>query len=97
MFEVRAQIIELNLRGKSGLAESENPNNQRSIHSFHFFGNFCFSFSTGAKRSPCFSTRARTLSERNFSRSAFFLFKQLATSSHATGVETVGSSLARKL
>ena len=28
--------------------------------SFHFFGSFCFSFSTGSNRSASFSTRART-------------------------------------
>src|SRR5207237_8460161 len=65
-------------------------------YNFRFFGSFCFSFSTVAKRSRIFSTRARVLSERNFKRSAFFFFKQLATSSQVTGVETVGSSLARR-
>src|SRR5438552_5516357 len=65
------------------------------VYSFGFFGNPCLSFSTGSKRSPIFSTRARTLSERNFRRSALFFFRQLATSSQVTGVETVGSSLAR--
>src|SRR5205814_4841800 len=62
-----------------------------------FFGSFCFNSSTGAKRSPIFSTRDNVLSERNFKRSAFFFFRQFATSSQVTGVETVGSSLARKL
>src|SRR6059058_5980932 len=66
-------------------------------YSFHFLGSFCFSSSTGSKRSRSFSTRARTFSERNFKRSAFFFFRQFSTSSHVTGVETVGSSLARKL
>src|SRR5213595_3014314 len=65
------------------------------LHGSNFFGSFCLSFSTGAKRSPIFFTRSRVLSERNFRRSAFFFFRQLATSSHVTGVETVGSSLAR--
>src|SRR5207247_10311653 len=55
----------------------------------------CLSLSTSSKRSPIFSTRVRVLSERNFSSSAFFFFRQLATSSQVTGVETVGSSLAR--
>src|SRR4051812_23548329 len=64
-------------------------------HRCHFFGSFCFSFSTDAKRSPCFLTRSTVFSQRNLSRSAFFFFRQLATSSQVTGVETVGSSLAR--
>src|SRR6266571_4489482 len=64
-------------------------------HSFHFLGSFCLSSSIGSKRSPSFSTRARTLSERNFRRSAFFFFKQFSSSSHVTEVETVCSSLAR--
>src|SRR5689334_9610515 len=69
----------------------------RENQSFHFFGSFCFSFSTGAKRSPFFFTRATVWSDRNFSKSAFFFFKQFSTSSQVTGVETVGSSFARKL
>src|ERR1700758_1169512 len=60
-----------------------------------FFGSFCLSFSTGSKRSPRFSTRARTSPERNLKSSAFFFLRQFATSSQVTGVETVGSSLAR--
>src|SRR6266853_5314729 len=67
----------------------------KSAYSSHFFGSFCFSFSTASKRSPIFSTRVRVLSERNFNKSAFFFFRQLATSSQVTGVETVGSSFAR--
>src|SRR5437016_11513276 len=67
----------------------------KSAHSFHFFGGFCFSFSTGAKRSPIFFTRSRVFSERNFKRSGFLFFRQVATSSQLTGVETVGSSFAR--
>src|SRR5215468_4696567 len=30
---------------------------RRLHHPSHFFGSFCFSVSTGSKRSPCFSTR----------------------------------------
>src|SRR5207253_5930778 len=78
------------LEGLRSLA-SDRPGN----YSFRFFGSLCFSFSTGSKRSPSFSTRARVLSERNFRTSALFFFRQLATSSQVTGVETVGSSLAR--
>src|ERR1051326_2032423 len=62
----------------------------------HFFGSFCFSRSIRAKRSPIFFTRSTVFSQRNFSRSAFFFFRQFSTSSQVTGVETVGSSLARK-
>src|SRR5438876_8351697 len=76
--------------------ERHQNDQEKKFHSFHFFGSFCFNFSTGSKISPCFSTRPRTLSERNLRRSAFFFFKQLATSSQVTGVETVGSSLARR-
>src|SRR5207253_6295220 len=49
-------------------------------YSFHFFGSFCFNSSTGAKRSPIFSTRDNVLADRNFSESAFFFFRQFATS-----------------
>ena len=67
----------------------------RSHHTSHFFSSFCLSFSIGSKRSPIFSTRASTWSERNFSTSAFFFLKQFSTSFQVTGVETVGSSFAR--
>src|SRR5262249_51622093 len=82
---------------RPGYNADECDQNERTFcaYTFHFFGSFCFSLSTGSKRSPFFSTRARTWSERNFKRSAFFFFEQLATSSQVTGVETLGSSLAR--
>ena len=44
------------IRLSSKTALSQEPRDQ----SFHFFGSFCFSFSTGANRSPDFLTRART-------------------------------------
>src|ERR1700676_3298440 len=95
---VIVKLFEIVRRG-SGNADTRANDNQRQfskiIQSFHFFGSFCFSFSTGANRSPSFPTRATVLSERNFNRSAFLFFRQLATSSQVTGVETVGSSLAR--
>ena len=60
------------------------------------YGSFCFNFNNGSNRSPIFSTRFSTSSERKFSRSASFFFNADLTSSHSTGVETVGCSFARR-
>jgi hypothetical protein len=52
---------------QSGCTKQRNDGKTANrSHKFHFFSSFCLSFSTGAKRSPIFSTRARVLSERNF-------------------------------
>jgi hypothetical protein len=59
------------------------------------FGSSCLSDATGAKRSPCSSTRASTCSLSNTSRSGSPSSWHSRTSSHAIGVETVGRSLAR--
>src|ERR1051326_903130 len=56
-------------------------------------GSFCLSLSTGAKRSPDFSTRCKTWSDEKTSSSGSPFFRQLSTSCHVTGVETVGWSL----
>src|SRR5262249_12844149 len=53
-------------------------------------GNFCFSLSTGANRSPNLSMRRRTSSASKTTSSGFFLLSTFSTSSQVTGVETVG-------
>jgi hypothetical protein len=58
-------------------------------------GSSCTSERTGAKRSPRSSTRRRTASVSNVSRSGSPASRQARTSSHPTGVETVGRSRAR--
>src|ERR1019366_8818461 len=58
-------------------------------------GLFFFHFSTGSNRSPYFLARANTSSDSNTSKLASPFFRQTSTSSHLTGVETVGRSLAR--
>src|SRR5260370_5195948 len=58
-------------------------------------GSFCFFLITGSNRSPSFSTRLSTLSESNTSFVGSPAFKQRSTSSHDTGVETVGRDRAR--
>src|SRR5208337_2633730 len=58
-------------------------------------GSFCFSFSTGSKRSPIFSTRASTSLASKTKRPASFFFSACSTSSQVTGVDTVGCSRAR--
>src|SRR6266404_3822490 len=93
--DIAKLAIKLMLQSRSRQPKEESSLLKGPRHNFHFFGSFCFSFSTGSKRSAIFLTRSRVLSERNLRRSAFFFFRQLATSSHVTGVETVGSSLAR--
>src|SRR5947207_15592191 len=69
-------------RDLTAARDERHQNEQETkFHSFHFFGGFCFSFSTGAKTSPIFLTRSRVLSERNFSSSASFFLSEWATSS----------------
>src|SRR5664280_3665281 len=58
-------------------------------------GIFCFNFSTGSNRSPNFLARASTSSDSKTSKLGSPFFRQLSTSSHFTGVEIVGLSLAR--
>ena len=58
-------------------------------------GSSCTSDSTGAKRSPSRSTRARTSSEVKTSRSGSPASWHSRTSSQVTGVDTVGRSFAR--
>src|SRR5215472_11830561 len=58
-------------------------------------GSFCFSFRTGWNRSPICSTRCSTASESKTRKSGSRASRQPATSSHVTGVETVGRSRAR--
>jgi hypothetical protein len=59
------------------------------------FGRSCLSDTTGAKRSPCSSTRARTCSLSKTRRSGSPASLHSATSSQVIGVETVGRSFAR--
>src|SRR5260221_11249864 len=56
-------------------------------------GSFCFSSSTGLKRSPHFLTRTRTSSDSNTSEA--LLRRAVATSFQVKGVETVGRFFAR--
>src|SRR5262245_36988441 len=58
-------------------------------------GNFCLSWSTGLKMSPAFFTRCKTSAVSNDSRFGSPAFNAFATSSHSSGVETVGCSFAR--
>src|SRR5664279_295095 len=58
-------------------------------------GIFCFNFSTGSNRSPYFLARANTSSDSNTSKVGSPFLRQFSTSSHFTGVETVGRSFAR--
>src|SRR3954447_4055000 len=58
-------------------------------------GSSCTRVSTGPNRSPSRSTRARTSSCSNTSSDGSPASRQASTSSHATGVETVGLSFAR--
>src|SRR6266851_2174872 len=58
-------------------------------------GSFCFFLMIGSQRSPCLATRARTWAESNTSRLGSFFFRQFSTSSHVTGVDTVGRARAR--
>src|SRR6185312_13279730 len=59
------------------------------------FGSFCFFFATGSNRSPSLSTRFRTWSESKTSRLGFLALRHFSTSSHVTGVDTVGRARAR--
>ena len=59
------------------------------------FGRSCLSETTGAKRSPCSSTRASTCSLSNTSRSGSSASSHSRTSSQVIGVDTVGRSFAR--
>ena len=54
-------------------------------------GNFCFSFSTGANRSPSRLIRFTAASGVKKSASAFLRFTAFASSSHVTGIEMNGS------
>src|SRR5207245_2718661 len=58
-------------------------------------GSFCFFLITGSNRSPTFSTRLSTWSDSKTSFVGSPDFKQRSTSSHDTGVETVGRDRAR--
>src|SRR5271167_24929 len=58
-------------------------------------GSFCFNFNTGSKRSPNFFVLSSTWSDSNTSSLGSPFFRQLSTSSHFRGVETVGLSRAR--
>src|SRR5581483_7345616 len=59
-------------------------------------GNFCFKSITGSNRSPIFSTRLMTSLFSNTSSPASFFLRHFSTSSHDTGVDTVGCSRARR-
>jgi len=63
--------------------------------SAYIAGSCCTSETTGAKRSPCSATRARTAAASNTSRSGSPESAPSRTSSHVSGVDTVGRSRAR--
>ena len=67
----------------------------RGSWAIYSLGRSCLSDTTGAKRSPCSSTRASTCSESKTSRSGSAASWHSRTSSQVIGVETVGRSLAR--
>jgi hypothetical protein len=58
-------------------------------------GSSCWSSSTGAKQSPWSATRASTSSDVNVRSSGSRLRRTASTSSHSSGVDTVGRSRAR--
>src|SRR5580658_9098898 len=59
-------------------------------------GSFCCNLNTGSKRSPIFSTRAKTSFASNTRRAASFFLSACSTSSQLMGVDTVGCSRARR-
>src|SRR5690606_6874104 len=92
---VLADFQPVALRGAHGSAlriASRSPAGRplRPYGSAEIGGSFCFRSSTGAKRSPSSSARCRTSSATNDRR--FRRLTASSTSSHITGVETVGCS-----
>ena len=61
------------------------------------FGSFCLSVSTGANRSPTSSTRFSASCASNVIDAVSSVAAQWATSSHVTGIDTVGRDFARRL
>src|SRR5205823_4468656 len=66
-----------------------------ATHQAFSLGSFCFSFWTGANRSPSASTRLMTSGASKRRALASFFFSAASTSSQVTGVDAVGSSRAR--